>query len=448
MREQYILKEVFHLLKAPFTDKGSGPIMKIDELSEARHAPLRHIFRLCYRVLRHSQQDYRKNQEYIAKQFGFMQAQIGYDILAEDTITDLVHNNRKLLEKHITRTEIETFVNLVRKKKECRFLDYLSDLCVSNNTAIPATQELICKTVLYSSNSDLLIETRIIEGEVFLVWDGGDKVKSQRDLAKGAKMGIKDDVKMLDYYRYQLNLFSRMCLDRQYLAINSISKQLDVDLILRCMADKELSCDLRAAFCRLMLHMHIDRDPQEPVTPVKYARLWSEIPTEMSIEMYDQHLAVGEEREVNRLRFSGVITFVENYLQNISSNIWSFSDKEQNKLTFEVVQIARNLIYFGFYGFSELLRLTQTVLSIVDCEQRAHGGVRPSGKPVVGNGEKINVMRSIHSLGAIMTRMALGGNQDPWGLTQQPEGGPKQETEIDHVVMETKAKIIEILELL
>ena len=51
---------------------------------------------------------------------------------------------------------------------------------------------------------------------------------------------------------------------------------------------------------------------------------------------YDQHLAVGEEREENRLRFSGVITFVENYLQNISSNIWSFSDKEQNKLTFEV----------------------------------------------------------------------------------------------------------------
>ena len=55
-------------------------------------------------------------------------------------------------------------------------------------------------------------------------------------------------------------------------------------------------------------------------------------------------------------------------------------------------------------------------------------------------------MKSIHSLGAIMTRMALGGSHDPWGLAQQPEGTSAAETEIDHVVMETKLKIIEILE--
>uniref|UniRef100_A0A8C9EW70 Inositol 1,4,5-trisphosphate receptor n=1 Tax=Pavo cristatus TaxID=9049 RepID=A0A8C9EW70_PAVCR len=482
MREQNILKQIFKLLQAPFTDSGDGPMLRLEELGDQRHAPFRHICRLCYRVLRHSQQDYRKNQEYIAKQFGFMQKQIGYDVLAEDTITALLHNNRKLLEKHITAAEIDTFVSLVRKNREPRFLDYLSDLCVSMNKSIPVTQELICKAVLNPANADILIETKLVlsrfefeevssgenalevgedEEEVWLFWRDSNKEirsKSIRELAQDAKEGQKEDRDVLSYYRYQLNLFARMCLDRQYLAINEISGQLDVDLILRCMSDENLPYDLRASFCRLMLHMHVDRDPQEQVTPVKYARLWSEIPSEIAIDDYDSS---GTSKDEIKERFAQTMEFVEEYLRDVVCQRFPFSDKEKNKLTFEVVNLARNLIYFGFYNFCDLLRLTKILLAILDCvhittifpiTKMAKGEESKDNYMFTYLSEGSNVMRSIHGVGELMTQVVLrgGGFLPMTPLAAAPEGNVKQtepEKE-DILVMDTKLKIIEILQVL
>ncbi|XP_040291553.1 inositol 1,4,5-trisphosphate receptor type 2 isoform X2 [Bufo bufo] len=468
MREQNILAQIFGILKAPFKDKaGEGSMLRLEDLGDQRYAPYKYILRLCYRLLRHSQQDYRKNQEYIAKHFCIMQSQIGYDILAEDTITALLHNNRKLLEKHITAKEIETFVNLLRRNREPRFLDYLSDLCVSNTTAIPVTQELICKFMLSPGNADILIQTKLVsmqmdnplecsalsddidEEEVWLYWIDSNKEphgKAIRHLAQEAKEGTKVDLEVLTYYRYQLNLFARMCLDRQYLAINQISTQLSVDLILRCMSDESLPYDLRASFCRLMLHIHVDRDPQETVVPVKYARLWTEIPTRISIHEYDS--CTDSSRDEMKRKFALTMEFVEEYLKEVVTQPFPFGDKEKNKLTFEVVHLARNLIYFGFYSFSELLRLTRTLLAILDIVQSPMTSYLERLSIFQDGGN--NVMRTIHGVGEMMTQMVLSrGSVLPMAVPDVQPGlhSSKQATDSEDItVMDTKLKIIEILQ--
>uniref|UniRef100_A0A8C2W970 Inositol 1,4,5-trisphosphate receptor n=1 Tax=Cyclopterus lumpus TaxID=8103 RepID=A0A8C2W970_CYCLU len=476
MREQNILKQIFGILKAPFKDRGGGegPLLRLEELADQKNSPYQYMFRLCYRVLRHSQEDYRKNQEHIAKQFGVMQGQIGYDILAEDTITALLNNNRKLLEKHITKTEVETFVSLVRKNREPRFLDYLSDLCVSNNVAIPVTQELICKCVLDPKNQDILIKTerRVPkdapsgggqgdylgmddygdEEEVWLVWTDKTNERQEkgiRQLAQEARQGNAHDENVLTYYRYQLKLFARMCLDRQYLAIDEISKQLDVELIFLCMMDETLPFDIRASFCRLMLHAHVDRDPQELVTPVKFARLWTEIPTSITIKDYDSNM--DDSRDNKKNRFSNTMAFMEEYLNNVLNDELPFHNEEKNKLTYEVVSLARHLIYFGFYSFFELLRLTRTLLGIIDC--RPNPGY--AGVLFHDDGSVKNVKRSIHGMGQMMSTMVLNRKQSIFGgargagagaVLDGQRGSKDSIDKMDLTVMDTKLKILEILQ--
>ncbi|XP_016118875.1 inositol 1,4,5-trisphosphate receptor type 3-like [Sinocyclocheilus grahami] len=150
-----------------------------------------------------------------------------------------------------------------------------------------------------------------------------------------------------------------------------------------------------------MLHAHVDRDPQELVTPIKFARLWTEIPTSISIKDYDSHLDYSRDNKKNK--FANTMAFMEEYLNNVLIDDLPFANEDKNKLTYEVVSLARHLIYFGFYSFFELLRLTRTLLGIIDCTP-SNANINPMFSD---DGSGKNVRRSIHGMGQMMSTMVL-----------------------------------------
>ena len=71
------------------------------------------------------------------------------------------------------------------------------------------------------------------DDDVILIWGRHQTTRKLADLALRARGGGVEEQAILDYYRRQLDLFSNMCLDRQYLAINRLSEHLGIDLILK-----------------------------------------------------------------------------------------------------------------------------------------------------------------------------------------------------------------------
>ena len=227
-----------------------------------------------------------------------------------------------------------------------------------------------------------------------------------RKLVRDSREDDNHAFRLLYYYKYQLDLFSALCYNRQYVAIHCLRGELTIPLILNCIRDKQLPSILRASFVKLLLHVHVDCSPQEKVIPVSYARVWSETPKTISIYDYDRDDHTRRQKRDNQTHFDSVLSFVKDFLDRLAENGWSTADEDYNKLTFEIINLACRLALFGFYNFGQLLELSSTVLKIVERLHQQQEGPSDGSTSINSAGNGASTVG--WAIGTVMGNVAMG----------------------------------------
>ena len=105
------------------------------------------VTKLVYKLIRHVFRDSRENENKVAAYMDVFIKQLGFDVTAEETLTQLLTNNLQLLER-LQVDQINVFLQFIRESgKKPEFLDFLAALCSCLGRGVPANQELICDLI-------------------------------------------------------------------------------------------------------------------------------------------------------------------------------------------------------------------------------------------------------------------------------------------------------------
>ena len=150
-----ILIEIIHL---PFCNK----FYKISEVHSFLYIP--DVLTLSYSCIRNAIQEYRPSELYTSQWIDLMieysLSRLDSKIQANETLTELIDNNQRILETRIKKSTIIQFVeNLAYKGGDSRYVDILRAIIICDNKPMLKNQNIVTDIMI----SDERIRTKLIK---------------------------------------------------------------------------------------------------------------------------------------------------------------------------------------------------------------------------------------------------------------------------------------------
>ena len=185
-------------------------------------------------------------------------------------------------------------------------------------------------------------------------------------------------VNEIEYFTRMLELFSDMCTGRNYICKASIKDWFPIQVLVSNIWNEELSPEIRAAFMKLMLHMHVDSQPRQEIKKPELIRVLGLVLKEdqkivhrqkHSIVNLDTGMDIARkmnkrfthaaslEEAINEKSEDFIVKFVEDeiILYQLKENVLRFLQEEGNSprfnvLTHQVLKMGRKLAKFELLG--------------------------------------------------------------------------------------------------
>ena len=437
LKDMFLIEILADILYFPFE-------LKLATLNEIPNVLFKQVLQLSNKLIKHTIREYRPNQLYATQWLELFLHQSVFtnpksDLLSEPTFTELIGNNKRILETKIKKEIIQKLVSaLKRRKTNARFVNLLRALTVCNGEAMLANQGEIAKLIFE--------DEEIFNAICYPIKKGRDGDSSEMfvfvtHLSEWINLTeFKDFVQhnegnreTYDYFVSCIELLGDLCLQRNFLAINQLEKIYTYQICFEIISRRDFDVPLRTAFAKLFNNLWIDRDyPQ--ITLPNYLIAWKDINETNTSDLYKYNIDVGKYNEIQDM--------LEQYFTTVSAKGYQKAyQRDINELTLSFLQICKTLIDFGFYAslssvFSILTPLLKLLCGLNDVTTLEE--------------EKRKGSRVFKSSGTVMMRsMTLKpkANTDAKGPYIMSESR-YAETPENFVLMTMKLKVLEIIEVL
>lgn len=144
-----------------------------------------------------------------------------------------------------------------------------------------------------------------------------------------------------DYFLAELFLGAELCMDRNYLAMHQLDKYFSYDILV-AMMKMNVSNRLKAGTIRLLMCLHVDRDPQAGTKIPCLTRTWTETKkhTEPQLPFVDP---------LRKYQFGFIQQMISEHLYEMAGGHW-------DDLSRHMLKMLLTLVRFNFYGTNERMK--------------------------------------------------------------------------------------------